>query len=162
MTIERVIGMAEAKAIRSFTGKYGFLSNFYASEVSLDGETYPTVEHAFQAAKTLDPEERRRFREHVSPTTAKARGRKLQLRPDWELIKVEIMKQLVEEKFSPKMGGEESTQLAEKLLATGNKPLEEGNRHGDRFWGTVNGEGQNMLGKILMSTRKKLQEGTLE
>lgn len=154
--------MSELKPIRSFTGRYGFLSNFYPSKVSLDGKMYPTVEHAFQAAKTLDTDVRKRFQEDVGPATAKARGRNVELRPDWESVKVDVMTQLVEEKFSSKAGGAEAAQLAEKLLATGNRPLVEGNKHGDRFWGTVNGEGQNMLGKILMSTRKKLRDGDLE
>ena len=31
--------------------------------------------------------------------------------------------------------------------------LEEGNNWGDKYWGTVEGEGKNMLGKLLMKVR---------
>lgn len=48
--------------------------------------------------------------------------------------------------------------LAQKLIATGNAYLEEGNQWGDKFWGTVNGNGENMLGKILMKERDILRE----
>ncbi len=44
-------------AVVSFRGKNGFLSNFAYSPIVYDGETYPTVEHAFQAAKTFDKEQ---------------------------------------------------------------------------------------------------------
>ena len=46
----------------------------------------------------------------------------------------------------------------EKLLATGDEHLEEGNTWGDTTWGTVNGIGENRLGRILMKVRKELQE----
>jgi hypothetical protein len=42
------------KPIKAFRGKHAFLSNFHPSPVVLDGQTNPTVEHAFQAAKTAD------------------------------------------------------------------------------------------------------------
>ncbi len=48
--------------------------------------------------------------------------------------------------------------LQEKLLVTGNAYLEEGNTWGDRIWGTVNGEGENRLGKILMQVRQEIQK----
>ena len=41
--------------IRSFTGEYRFLSNFFPSPVEFEGLVFPTVEHAFQAAKALSP-----------------------------------------------------------------------------------------------------------
>lgn len=51
--------------------------------------------------------------------------------------------------------------LAQKLIATGNAYLEEGNQWGDKFWGTVNGTGENMLGKILMKERDILRKSEL-
>lgn len=35
--------------------------------------------------------------------------------------------------------------------------LEEGNTHGDKVWGTVNGVGENRLGKILMRLREEFR-----
>ena len=68
-------------AIDSFRAEFAFLSNFHPSPIILDdGETYPTAEHAFQALKTDDPEERRKVREAPTPAAAKSRGKKVTLR----------------------------------------------------------------------------------
>lgn len=48
--------------------------------------------------------------------------------------------------------------LREKLLQTCCCPLFEGNTWGDRYWGTVNGYGENHLGIILMDIRAKLRQ----
>jgi hypothetical protein len=66
------------------------------------------------------------------------------------------MADIVEAKFT------QNGDLKERLLATGDAYLEEGNTWGDRIWGTVNGKGANMLGIILMETREKLREKELE
>lgn len=52
----------------------------------------------------------------------------------------------------------QNTELADKLLATGDAYLEEGNTWGDRIWGTVNGSGANRLGVILMQIRAELKD----
>lgn len=134
-------------AITSFSGKYEFLSNFYYSPVTYEGITYPTVEHAFQAAKTFDVTERRRISEMKTPGMAKRAGRRVLLREDWEAVKFDIMKTLVTQKF-------EDEKLKQLLLDTGDEELVEGNTWHDTCWGVCNGVGQNNLGKILMSVRK--------
>lgn len=141
--------------IDRFRGKYFFLSNFYSAMVEYEGMTYPSVEHAFQAAKTLDTEIRKGFCVCPTPADAKAFGRKVKLRPDWEDIKIDVMTQLVRSKFTRNDTDEDIRSL---LLATGDAYLEEGNNHRDTFWGTVNGKGQNWLGKILMQVRDELRE----
>ncbi len=75
----------------------------------------------------------------------------MKLRSDWEQVKVRIMKEICKAKF------DQNETLRQQLLATGNEPLEEGNTWGDRIWGTVDGVGQNHLGKILMEIRKEYQ-----
>lgn len=136
--------------IESFSGEYRFLSNFYPAAVHLDGVVYPTVEHAYQAAKTLDPEERETIRLSPSPSIAKKLGRHLRMRQDWEEIKLETMALLVIEKF------ETNIDLATKLLGTGQAELVEGNWWGDTYWGVCRGKGENNLGRILMATRQQL------
>ena len=74
--------------IDNFKNKYFFLSNFYLSPVKFEGLVYPSVEHAFQAAKTLDKEERKEFAILKTPSDAKKKGRHCQLRSDWEEVKV--------------------------------------------------------------------------
>lgn len=77
--------------------------------------------------------------------------RTLPLRADWEDVKLDIMHEVVKAKF------EQNEELKEKLLATGDAYLEEGNWWWDRYWGVYQGEGENHLGKILMRVRAELR-----
>ena len=138
--------------ITNFHGQHDFLSNFAAAPVVYEGETYPTVEHAFQAAKTHDRAERQTIRDATTPATAKRLGRRVTLRPDWEQVKFDLMLALLRQKFA-------SAELREQLLATGDAELIEGNRWNDRTWGCVlvKGKwiGKNRLGKLLMQVREE-------
>lgn len=136
--------------IDSFDGKYAFLSNFFPSPIKDAGITYPTVEHYFQAMKSLDIEERRKIAAAPSPGQAKRLGRKVQLRPEWNDIKETFMYMALWEKFS-------DPYLREMLLDTGDEELIEGNWWGDQYWGVCNGVGQNRLGNILMLIRKNIR-----
>lgn len=134
-----------------FKGEYRFLSNFHPCVVFFGDEVYPTVEHAFQATKTLDSEERVRIRDAAKPGVAKRLGQQVVLREDWEEIKVSVMRYLIEAKFTPE------SDLAFKLLATGDENLVEGNNWNDHFWGMCGGEGENFLGRLLMARRDELR-----
>lgn len=119
-----------------------------------EGIVYPSVENAFQAAKTLNNAERLQFT-NVKPGIAKRLGRKVALRHDWEKVKVDIMKELLRKKFSQEP-------LKSKLLETGDRELEEGNRWNDRFWGICppgSGMGKNILGRLIMEIRGELRKG---
>lgn len=133
--------------ISSFRDEYFFLSNFYPVEIKLDGIVYLNAETAFQAQKTLDVEERRKFSMLKNPVQAKRLGRKVKLRDDWEEVKLDIMTEVVSQKFL------QHPHLIEMLLQTGDEELVEGNKWGDRFWGVCKGKGENHLGKILMKIR---------
>ena len=137
--------------INSFRGSYYFLSNFYEAPVTYEGITFKNNEAAFQAQKVCDLAERMKFKD-LNGAEAKKLGRRVSLRKDWENIKIELMKGIVYAKF------EQNEDLKGKLLATGDKYLEEGNTWGDRTWGTVNGSGANLLGKILMEVREELRK----
>lgn len=136
--------------INNFDGKYRFLSNFYSYPIEYEGIVYPSNEHAFQAAKSLDEAVRKEIASLPTPGQAKRMGRHVELRSDWEKVKVDIMYELCKTKFS-------SIEMKEKLLATGNEPLEEGNTWNDQFWGVCRGKGENHLGKILMKVRDELK-----
>jgi ribA/ribD-fused uncharacterized protein len=137
--------------INEFEGKYRFLSNFYPSMVEFDGERYPTIEHAYQAAKYLDPDKRSKIRLAATPTAAKKLGRaKTGFRPDWDSVKIGVMRDLISQKFRS------GTELATKLTDTRGVELIEGNWWGDKFWGVCKGVGENHLGKLLMEQREKL------
>ena len=81
---------------------------------------------------------------------AKREGYKVKLRENWEDIKIDVMYQIVLAKFS------QNEFLKKKLIATGREWLEEGNTWGDRTWGTVDGVGNNYLGKVLMAVQSVL------
>lgn len=89
----------------------------------------------------------------MNPSESRRLGQEVSLRSDWEQIKVRMMYEVVLAKFV------QNPNLAERLIATGDAHLEEGNNWGDRIWGTVNGVGENHLGKILMRIRAELSMG---
>jgi len=132
--------------IDSFSGTHNFLSNFYSASVEYEGVIYGTVEAAYQAAKSLDPTIRQLFTKY-GPAEAKRKGRKVPLRPDWETVKIEIMRQLLRDKFRP------GRTYHDQLLMTQPHALVEGNYWGDTFWGVCNGVGENWLGRLLMEIR---------
>ena len=134
--------------IRGFTGKYRFLSNFFPAPVFHIDHVFSCNEVAFQAAKNLTPEWRQKFHS-LSPRDARALGQTVPLRENWDNIKGAIMLQLEVEKFLSNL------ELAEMLLGTGARHLEETNHWGDRFFGVDawTGKGKNILGYTAMVTR---------
>lgn len=131
---------------------YSFLSNFYSSPIVWEGIEYPTVEHAYQASKTHDQTLRRRISEKKYPGAAKAMGGALPIRPDWDRVRIPIMRQLLSLKFDP----ERHPGLCKMLVGTGTRELIHGNYWGDTFWGVCLEKGQNQLGLLLMEIRDKL------
>lgn len=140
----------DGNVISSFRGKYDFLSNFYTAPILFEGLRYQNNEAAFQSAKIVDKKSRMIFC-GLDPSASKRMGRRLRLRDDWETVKTDVMEAIVRSKFS------ENPDLREKLLATGDSFLVEGNTWGDTCWGICNGKGENRLGKILMKTRYELR-----
>lgn len=136
--------------IEGFHGEHEFLSNFVPARVVLSGVTYPTVEHAYQAAKSLDLSERVVIEKARGPGQAKKLGQLIQCRPDWEAVKEDIMRDLLIQKFA-------QPAYAELLLATGDAYLEETNWWKDRYWGVCKGTGLNRLGHLLMEIRADLR-----
>lgn len=136
------------KAITSFKGDYFFLSNFYSAPVSYGGFLFQNNEAAFQAAKC--PERMRQFC-GLNPRDAKRLGCLVKLRPDWELVKYDVMYEVCKSKFT------RNPDLRAKLLATGEAELIEGNTWGDQEWGVCRGVGENHLGKTLMKIRSELR-----
>jgi ribA/ribD-fused uncharacterized protein len=139
------------REVSFFRGSYRFLSNFYPAVVVFEGKRYPTVEHAFQAAKTDDVVERARIGAADTPAKAKAMGRRVALRKDWENVKLDVMLELLRKKFG-------RPELRDLLLDTGDAKLIEGNTWNDRFWGVVDGQGKNHLGRLLMKVRDELRQ----
>lgn len=136
--------------IKGFTGKYRWLSNFGEGEVVYKGILFPHLENAYQAAK-CDVDEHMLAFIDMTAGEAKKYGRRVTIRADWNDVKLDIMEDLVRDKFT------RNEDLKILLLATGDKYLEETNWWGDKFWGVHNGLGDNHLGKILMKIRNELK-----
>jgi hypothetical protein len=147
----------EMDRINSFKDEFRFLSNFFPSPVVYGDTKFPAVEHAFQAAKTLNQADRCAIMAAKTPGEAKRLGRYVTLRPAWDDIKLNVMRDLVWSKFT------EYPELRAKLLATEDAELVEGNTWQDEFWGVDlrTGKGENHLGKLLMETRDKIREQEL-
>lgn len=108
---------------------------------------YATAEHAYQAAKSVNPLVRHSFTLDADPAHAKRMGREIDLREDWESVKLGVMEVILRSKYERHSG------LRDSLLQTGNRPLVERNHWGDTFWGICNGKGENHLGKLLERLR---------
>lgn len=138
--------------IDQFRGKWFFLSNFYPCEIIFNGYTFKNAEAAFQAQK--DPARAKEFI-NLQPNAAKRKGRHVNLRSDWNEVKLSIMESIIRAKFN------QNKDLAQLLLTTQNKKLIEGNNWGDIFWGVCNGKGENFLGNILMKIRNEINTQSL-
>lgn len=133
--------------------EFGFLSNFSAHGFVLAERYWPTVEHYFQAQKFVGSEHEERIRKCKTPKEAKNLGhsRHQPLRPDWEEVKVDVMRDALMAKFAT----HDQLQLA--LLKTGNEELVE-NAPSDYFWGCGQlGTGKNQLGRLLMEVRQTIR-----
>lgn len=145
--------------IDSFSGEYRFLSNFWPCVILYDNTIWPTVEHAYQAAKTTNPAFREIIRTAGSGGEAKKLGYDLRLPEGWDKYRVPLMMKLLAIKFP-----NGHAELSRLLVMTDPAILIEGNTWGDKFWGQtwINGRlvGENHLGRLLMARRNQLIGGT--
>ena len=147
--------------ITKFKGEFRWLSNFYLVPVVLDGMTFASVEHAYVAAKTLDPQVRERIRR--LPTAAQAKrfgriiGKSIPFRPAWSNdIRIRLMRDLLRQKFT-------DPDLRQRLITTGAEELVETNFWHDQVWGrcsyaTCGSAGANWLGRLLMQVREECRK----
>lgn len=170
--------MTSLSRIFGFRDESRWLSNFWPVPVVLDdGIVYPSVEHAYQAYKIeadpADPENPGLLRRKAiaaldgggdfekAGKAAKRAGKKALLRPDWDKVKNDVMNAALEAKFI------HNPEMTEKLLATRDYDLIEGNTWHDNYWGDCCcgkcvGQGKNLLGKLIMSIREELFEAAEE
>ncbi|CAB4477172.1 DUF1768-domain-containing protein [Rhizophagus irregularis] len=146
------------KSVIKFYGvgnEWGEFSNFFKAEILIDGETWPTTEHYFQAQKfPSQPEIQQKIRNFEEPGQAAKFSRKHSgLRSDWEQIKDGVMRNALSAKFT------QHQNLKEKLLSTGDAEIVEASPT-DSYWGNATrsdgSEGFNKLGRLLMEIREKL------
>ncbi len=132
---------------------FGEFSNFAEYPIVVDGNSWPTSEHYFQAMKFASSKDQMEVRSASTPMEAarKGRDRRRKLRRNWESIKDKVMREAVYAKFS------QHEVLAELLLGTGEAEIVE-HTENDSYWGDGgDGRGKNMLGRILQETRNFLR-----
>ncbi|MFH7028517.1 MAG: NADAR family protein [Heteroscytonema crispum UTEX LB 1556] len=136
---------------------YGCFSNFSPHGIIIQDTYWTTVEHYYQAQKfvgTPDDVIIPVIHAAETPEEAAALGRcsTRQLRPDWEIVKTQVMREAVLKKFLT------HADIREILLNTGDRLLIEDSPR-DYFWGCgADKTGQNHLGKILMGVREEIHK----
>ena len=138
---------------KGFDGELSFLSNFYecSRSIVVDDIEFNNVESAYQYSKCYLPEDKERMSKITDPKVSKRLGKRIKVRPDWNEVKLQIIEDLVHQKFHDPF-------LLVMLHQTGNQNLEETNWWGDTFWGVCKGVGENHLGKILMKLRDRVTQ----
>src|SRR5882724_5754073 len=109
----------------SVSEAHGCFSNFSPHPIWLDGKTWPTSEHYFQARKFVGTPDEKEVRQAKSPMIAArmGRSRKRPLRKDWESVKDSIMHEAVLAKFT------QHADLRNTLLGTGDAIIVEHTEH---------------------------------
>jgi len=165
--------MTDKTPIKFFRrGKYFEFSNFYPIDVKIDGKIWQSTEHYYQAMKFKNKEYMEHIRNARTPYIAFCMGRQkypqgknykdvnviikkykkiVKFDTKWDINKIKIMVHAVKEKFK------QNKKLKKLLIGTGNRKLIENSPY-DKYWGQNNkGIGKNMLGKILMKLRNKIE-----
>ena len=151
--------MQQLEVINIFSDDYEKFSNFYPVLIHFEGINFPSVEHAFVASKSKDAFFRKRIAalEPKQAGKAKRMGKKIYIRPDWDMLKIAYMKRFLMQKFM-------YDGFRKLLLSTGDMPIIEGNYWHDNYWGDcycpkcVDIPGKNNLGKLLMKVRREVTD----
>jgi ribA/ribD-fused uncharacterized protein len=128
---------------------YGFFSN---------NTFWKTGEHYFQAQKFPKMALYEEIRQAATPSAAfeLAHRNFRRQRPDWDQVRVDVMREALQLKFDA------NPPLKELLLSTGDRPLVEASEE-DAFWGFgADRQGQNKLGQLLMELRDRYREQSSE
>jgi len=143
---------SDARNIHGFVGDYRWLSNFYPCPISFRGLQYHSAEAIYQSCK-FPPAERAIYTRLDAAAAKKLAHSKNVDQAWWDARKDEVMRQALWAKFT------QNPDLAARLLATGDKCLEETNWWDDEYWGVYQGRGRNTLGRMLMEVRSRLKSG---
>jgi ribA/ribD-fused uncharacterized protein len=152
------VGSDDLKFYRSNEKPYGVFSNLFRCEITFEDRVFPTAEHAYQAGKASKPAVREWILQAPTPALAAMAAHGLytwDIVPNWASIKVDRMRAVLRAKFT------QHPALRQLLLGTGTRRLVEAgtvNNAVNRFWGEVDGKGENTLGKLLMELRDELRK----
>ena len=139
----------DARKIGGFVAEYRWLSNYFPCHVEWEGRVYGSAEAAYHSGKYPKADRDVFTKLEADPAKKLSRAKRYD-REAWQASEMRTMREVVWAKHS------QNPELARKLLATGDRYLEETNWWGDKIWGVYRGEGENLLGKVLMETRARL------
>ena len=134
--------------IRRFDEQNQFLNPYFTMPVYFDGRAYPSVGHAFAAAQALRETDRAKISQMSTAREVITFTNTSKFLIPWTVGEMlDVMYELLEQKFS-------HSTLREQLIATGEQELIYGNSP-DAFWGIdeATGMGANHLGVLLMEIR---------
>lgn len=144
----------KTNAVDCYEREFYPLSNFSAFSLKWNGCQWPTSEHAYQGEKFIMwPVLRRKILHAASAHDAFKLAEVLAhyRRPDWNLVKVAIMRDILRAKAN------QHEYVRRKLIETGEREIIEMSWRDD-FWGWgPNHDGQNMLGKLWMEIRADIK-----
>lgn len=138
----------------SRTDKEELLSSHSNHPFELDGHTWPTVEHYFQAMKYDDAKHLEKVLQAPTPEEATKLGKRWfkQPRKDWKKLQTVYMTRAVYTKIKT------YSNIADYLLSTGDQKIVENSLY-DFYWGCGRDRrGENHYGQILMNVRAKLKQ----
>jgi len=140
--------------IEQFQEEYRWLSNFCQVDIPYGELTFPSVEHFYVAMKTEDQSIREEVSKLSGAAKAKTFGKTIELREDWDEIKLGVMKHALLIKY-------QTEPYKTQLLETGSEYIQEGNNWGDSYWGVdlKTGKGENKLGVLIMDIRSDIRKG---
>lgn len=149
--------MTDIRFYRSNEKPYGAFSNLYPCLIEFEKRYFPTAEHAYQFGKALKPAVQEWLMAAPSPALLAMAAHGLyrwDIVPNWSQVKVERMRAVLHAKFT------QHDDLKTLLLGTGDARLVESgtvDNAVNRFWGEVDGKGQNVLGGLLIGLREELR-----
>ena len=116
-----------------YEGDNAFLASDAPATVYLDGQPFPSVTLAFNAAKDLH--------DRLRPG----------MQREWDDKRPALMRRLLRSKFA-------NPQLRAALLNTSDKHLSHTAETADPYWHAPGGKGENTLGRLLMELRAQLNK----
>ena len=144
--------------INSFRKEFGWLSNMYSCEMEYEGHIFKSVENAYMWAKNKEDKDWLNACLCNEPNVVKKLSKEINIREDWEDVKLKVMYELLLLKFKQEP-------FKTKLKNTGLENIQEGNFWNDKFWGVClksnPNEGENHLGRLIMHIRLLIQKNKL-
>ncbi|XP_062569142.1 uncharacterized protein LOC134231225 [Saccostrea cucullata] len=158
-----------SKEVEAFDGQENVISNFFACDLKVFGETFNSAEQAFQVTKAVragDLMAAEKIRAAKSALECKQIGKSVQASGSWQQDAPKIMEEIVLEKVK------QVSEMKKRIIQIYTNEKIFAHSVYDQYWGTgLNSTqtlhtkpkawpGQNVMGKILQHVAESLQQNT--